>query len=89
MELTREHPERIKDSLPVERGNVSVDVLSFLHAVLYVAKHGCKWRRLPTSFGNWHTIYTRQEPTPFRFLNRLTVKIFSWFMLRLPRQLAT
>jgi transposase len=28
---------------------------------LYVAEHGCKWRGLPTHFGNWHTIYTRMN----------------------------
>lgn len=61
MELTREHLERIKESLPVERGNVSMEVLGFLNAVLYVAENGCKWRRLPESFGNWHTIYTRMN----------------------------
>ena len=61
MELTREHLERIRDSLPVERGNVSIDVLSFLNAVLYVAENGCKWRRLPANFGSWHTIYTRMN----------------------------
>lgn len=61
MELTAKHLERIKESLPVERGNVSVDVLSFLNAVLFVAENGCKWRRLPERFGNWHTIYTRMN----------------------------
>lgn len=61
MELTREHLERIKDSLPVERGNVSMEALNFLNAVLYVAENGCKWRRLPERFGNWHTIYTRMN----------------------------
>jgi len=61
MELTHEHLERIKDSLPLERGNVSIEVLNFLNAVLYVAENGCKWRRLPASFGNWHTIYTRMN----------------------------
>jgi transposase len=61
MELTKTHLERIKDSLPVERGNVRIEVLSFLNAVLYVAENGCKWRRLPTSFGSWHTIYTRMN----------------------------
>ena len=29
--------------------------------MLYVAAHGCKWRGLPTRFGNWHTIYTRMN----------------------------
>lgn len=61
MELTDEHLERIKDCLPVERGNVSIDVLRFLNGVLYVAENGCKWRRLPERFGNWHTIYTRMN----------------------------
>ena len=61
MELTKEHLERIKSCLPVERGNVSIDVLQFLNGVLYVAENGCKWRRLPERFGNWHTIYTRMN----------------------------
>src|SRR5882724_4752132 len=61
MELTQAHLERIQESLPVERGNVSIDVLRFLNAVLYVAENGCKWRRLPADFGNWHTIYTRMN----------------------------
>lgn len=30
-----------------------------LNAILYVAANGCKWRALPLSYGNWHTIYTR------------------------------
>ena len=61
MELTEAHLQRIQDSLPVERGNVSMEVLNFLNAVLYVMENGCKWRRLPERFGNWHTIYTRMN----------------------------
>ena len=61
MELTEAHLKRIQDSLPVERGNVSMEVLNFLNAVLYVMENGCKWRRLPERFGNWHTIYTRMN----------------------------
>lgn len=61
MELTEEHLGRIQESLPVERGNVSMEVLNFLNAVLYVMENGCKWRRLPERFGNWHTIYTRMN----------------------------
>ncbi len=61
MELTEAHLERIRESLPVERGNVSMEVLNFLNAVLYVMENGCKWRRLPERFGNWHTIYTRMN----------------------------
>ena len=61
MELTEAHLELIRESLPVERGNVSMEVLNFLNAVLYVMENGCKWRRLPERFGNWHTIYTRMN----------------------------
>lgn len=61
MELTEGDLKRIEDCLPVERGNVNVAVLTFLNAVLYVAENGCKWRRLPERFGNWHTIYTRMN----------------------------
>jgi len=61
MELTETHLKRIRDSLPVERGNVSMEALNFLNAVLYVMENGCKWRRLPERFGNWHTIYTRMN----------------------------
>ena len=61
MEITEEQYAQIKDSLPVQRGNVSLTNLQFLNAVLYVAEHGCKWRGLPKRFGNWHTIYTRMN----------------------------
>jgi transposase len=61
MEITEEQYARIKDSMPVQRGNVSLSNLQFLNALLYVAEHGCKWRGLPKRFGNWHTIYTRMN----------------------------
>ncbi len=61
MELTEEQYARIKDSLPVQRGNVSLSNRQLLNALLYVAEHGCKWRGLPKHFGNWHTIYTRMN----------------------------
>jgi transposase len=61
MELSAEQFERIKDSLPVARGNVSITQRSFLNAVLYVVENGGKWRRLPEHYGNWHTLYTRMN----------------------------
>jgi transposase len=61
MEITAEQYKRIKDSLPVQRGNVSLTNLEILNAILYVAEQGCKWRGLPARFGNWHTIYTRMN----------------------------
>ena len=61
MEITEEQYARIRDSLPVQRGNVCISNLQLLNALLYVAEHGCKWRGLPPRFGNWHTIYTRMN----------------------------
>lgn len=61
MEITEEQFERIKDSLPVQRGNVSLTNLQVLNAILYVTEQGCKWRGLPKRFGRWHTIYTRMN----------------------------
>jgi transposase len=61
MEITEEQYARIKDGLPVQRGNVSLTNLQVLNAILYVAEQGCKWRGLPKRFGRWHTIYTRMN----------------------------
>ena len=61
MEITDEQYARIKDSLPVQRGNVSLTNLQVLNAILYVAEQGCKWRGLPKRFGRWHTIYMRMS----------------------------
>src|ERR1700753_2675786 len=61
MEITEEQYARIKGSLPVQRGNVSLSNLQVLNAILYVAEQGCKRRVLPKRFGRWHTIYTRMN----------------------------
>src|SRR5579859_3995168 len=61
MQLSEAQYERIEPHLPKQRGNVSLDNLQVLNAILYVAEHGCKWRGLPKRFGNWHTIYTRMN----------------------------
>lgn len=61
MEITQEQFAQIKDTLPVQRGNVSLSNFAVLQAILYVAEQGCKWRGLPKRFGNWHTIYTRMN----------------------------
>src|ERR1019366_7164765 len=61
MEITATQYEKIKDSLPVQRGNVTIDNLEVLNAILYVAEQGCKWRGLPSRFGHWHSIYTRMN----------------------------
>ena len=61
MEITEVQYQRIASSLPGQRGNVKLNNLQLLNALLYVAEHGCKWRGLPKRFGNWHTIYTRMN----------------------------
>ena len=61
MKLTEEQYAKIADCFPRHRGNVGIDNLSALNAILYVLENGGKWRRLPKEFGNWHTIYTRMS----------------------------
>ena len=62
MEVTEAQYQRIASSLPRQRGNVKLNNLQLLNALLYVAKQGCKWRGLlPQRFGNWHTIYTHMN----------------------------
>ena len=61
MQLAREQFALIKHLLPVQRGNVSIDNLTLLNAILYVTINGCTWRGLPTEYGPWHTVYTRMS----------------------------
>jgi len=61
VEITEKQFEKIKDSLPIQRGNVKLQNIQVLNAILYVAEQGCKWRGLPSRFGNWHSIYTRMN----------------------------
>ncbi len=35
--------------------------LQLINAILYVTENGCKWRALPKSYGNWHTVYVRMN----------------------------
>lgn len=61
MEITEAQYRRIEDCFPRQRGNVSLDNLQVINAILHVTEQGCKWRGLPDRFGNWHTIYTRMN----------------------------
>ena len=61
MEITVEQYEKIKASLPIQRGNVKLQNLEVLNAILFVAEQGCKWRGLPPRFGKWHSVYTRMN----------------------------
>lgn len=59
MEINEKQYERIKHQLPVQRGNVSIENVTFINALLYICENGCKWRRLPKEYGDWHAIYKR------------------------------
>ena len=61
MKITLQQYQRIEKYFPIQRGNVSVTNLQVINAILYVAENGCKWRALPKSYGNWHTIYMRMN----------------------------
>jgi transposase len=61
MEITQEQFERIEKYLPRQRGNVSMSNLQLVNAILYVTENGCKWRALPKTYGNWHTVYVRMN----------------------------
>jgi transposase len=61
MEISAEQYEKIKDSFPLQRGNVRLTKLQILNALLYVAEQGWKWRGLAQRFGNGHTIYVRMK----------------------------
>jgi len=53
--------DQIKDILPVQRGNVVIENIDFLNAILYITENGCKWRKLPEIFGPWHAISMRMR----------------------------
>lgn len=59
MEITKEQYDRLKLYLPVQRGNVVIDNLTLINAILYIAENGCKWRGLPKEYGKWYSIYKR------------------------------
>jgi len=59
MKINIDQYEKLKEILPVQRGNVSVENMTFVNALLYICENGCKWRRLPKEYGNWHVIYKR------------------------------
>jgi transposase len=59
MRWTQKQYERIKHLLPVQRGNVAIDNLTFLRALHYITKNGCCWRDLPEKFGQWFIRFRR------------------------------
>ena len=66
--------------LPVQRGNVAIQNIDFLNAILYIAENGCKWRKIPEQLGAWFIIYRRMRRWADkgvwpRFLDALQTKL--------------
>jgi transposase len=59
MELNEQQYQKIAGLLPTQRGNVKITNRTLLNALIYRLENGCKWRALPKTFGNWHSIYVR------------------------------
>ena len=59
MNITDAQYRQIEPGWPTPRGNVTLDKMQGLNAILYVAEQGGKWRGLPKRFGHWHTLSTR------------------------------
>jgi len=59
MEINERTYGKIRHILPVQRGIVTVQNITFINTLLYICENGCKWRRLPKEYGKWHVIYKR------------------------------
>ena len=56
MKISKKQFEKIKGFMPIERKPAKISNHQFLNALLYLIENGCKWRALPKTFENWHTI---------------------------------
>jgi len=59
MKITKEQYKKIEPHLPMQRGNVRIDNMTLVNAILYIVENGCKWRALPGCYGKWYTVYKR------------------------------
>ena len=59
MKLNAKQYEKISECFPIHRKPAKISNLDVLNAVLYVVENGCKWRRLPKEYGDWHVVYVR------------------------------
>ena len=42
MKINQTQYDKIKHMLPTQRGNVTIDNLTFINALLYILENGCK-----------------------------------------------
>jgi transposase len=61
MKISQEQYKVIESYLPKQRGNVRMDNMQFISALMYVTENGCKWRGLPKEYGNWHSVYVKMK----------------------------
>ena len=59
MKITMKQYNWIAHLFPKPRKKPVLSNLQILNAMLYVMENGCKWRALPSEYGNWHTVYVR------------------------------
>ena len=59
MKITEKQFEKISHLFPKQRGNVVLENLNFVNAMLYIVENGNKWRALPPEFGKWNTVYVK------------------------------
>jgi len=59
--ITEEQYAQIEEYFPKHRKPAEISNIEALNAIFYVLENGCKWRKLPKEYGNWHTIYTRMN----------------------------
>jgi len=59
MKITEEQYKKIEKCFPIQRRKATISNLEIINAMLYVLENGCKWRALPSEYGNWHTIYVK------------------------------
>jgi transposase len=59
MEIREETYQQTAKLLPRQRGNVVIPNRRIPEALVYRLENGCKWRKLPKEYGDWHVIYVR------------------------------
>jgi len=52
MKITEKEYKKIEKCFPVPRKKPVISNIEVLNAMLYVMENGCKWRTLPSEYGN-------------------------------------